>query len=242
MSGQWIDPESRIAARLVLAWVRTYTRRVPSAAAEQRRAELASDVWEQVNDTELMGLAAGPFLLWRAARSVPSDLAWRRAARTGDHGARPPVHIRWERSGLLGVMTLEGVAAAVVMLGTFLHVIHGGGAGSLGSSTASVLAALAGGALLAVVGLLLLVRRRTRWLAPAILGVATTVLLLTALPVLVRISTSVAAFWYTSPLSWTHPGWAEIGIAGVVLSAILHLAVLLAWLPGRPAPVRGTAR
>ena len=231
MSADRIDPNSRLAGRLVLGWVGVYTMNVSRRAAEQRQAELVSDVWEQVNDAELMGLAAGPWLVWRAIRGVPADLAWRRSAQAEGEGERAAVHLLWERIGLLGVSLIEALLVGGLLLGTIVHILHGGGAGSLGSSMLSVLAALTAGVLFTVTGVALLLRIRTRPLAPLALGVATLILLMTALPALEWISTTVSAFYNTSPLLWTHPGWSEARAAAVALACVFHSAVALAWLP-----------
>lgn len=241
MSAGWIDPDSRIAGRLAIAWVHAYTRDTAPALAAQRRAELESDIWEQVNETELAGLGAGPILLWRTARGVPADLAWRREAQRGVEGGRPPLHLRWERTGLLGVMLAESVALMALMLATIAHVLHGGGAGGLGAATAGVVAALAAGLLLAATGFGLLTRGRTRWLAPPVLAVAAVIGLLTALPALATISTTIAAIYYNLPLMWTHPGWPEVGALALAVVVIFHGAVTAAWLPSRTRP-RGASR
>lgn len=70
------------AARIVLWWVERYTAGVPDAAREERRSEIASDLWEQ-------RAASGPgpgtelAVLSRWARGIPADLSWRRSRRGG---------------------------------------------------------------------------------------------------------------------------------------------------------------
>jgi hypothetical protein len=233
MSAGFVDPDSRIAGRAARAWVRAYTRNTAPILAEQRRAEIESDIWEQVNESELSGLAAGPILLWRLARGIPADLAWRRDARRGFEGGRSPLHHRWQHGGLLRVMAMEGLVLAALMLGTIVHILHGGGAGSLGPTTAGVVAALIAGLLLSLTGLGLLARARTRAVAPLVLGTTALIGLLTALPALTWISTTVAAFYFTSPLTWTHPGWSEVGTAAAALVLLLHVTTAIAWLPDR---------
>ena len=65
--------------RAVLAWANVYTRGLPPATRDQRKAEIVSDLWEHRAE------AAGSrgVSLEIAARSiagVPADLSWRRAA------------------------------------------------------------------------------------------------------------------------------------------------------------------
>ena len=66
------------AAALVSWWVATYTRRLPAQVAERRRAEVASDLWEQRADASggspsTVGLS----ILRRMAAGIPADLRWR---------------------------------------------------------------------------------------------------------------------------------------------------------------------
>jgi hypothetical protein len=70
------------AAGLVERWVGLYTRGLPAITGRERRAELASDLWEHraaLGDGPGMQLA----IAWRCLRGVPADLRWRRAHRTG---------------------------------------------------------------------------------------------------------------------------------------------------------------
>lgn len=73
------------ASALVIRWVRLYTRRLPARAAFDRRAEIASDLWEQRVDASADGCppaAVTRSILMRAIVGVPADLAWRHAERT----------------------------------------------------------------------------------------------------------------------------------------------------------------
>ena len=67
-------------AALVTRWVAAYTRRLDPEAAGRRRAELASDLWEQRAHARQVG-AADPLvalsILRRAVAGVPADLLWR---------------------------------------------------------------------------------------------------------------------------------------------------------------------
>lgn len=70
------------AARVVLWWVDRYTGGVPRAAGEERRSEIASDLWEQ-RAASHGGPAVELAILSRWVRGIPADLSWRRARRTG---------------------------------------------------------------------------------------------------------------------------------------------------------------
>lgn len=60
----------------VLAWGRWYTADLPGEVAAERRAELASDLYEEREQT---GDRATASILGRAIRGIPADLAWRGA-------------------------------------------------------------------------------------------------------------------------------------------------------------------
>jgi hypothetical protein len=68
--------------RLALWWVDRYTRGLPDAEREARRAEIASDVWEH---RAAAGAAPGVQLATasRCLRGVPADLSWRRSRTRG---------------------------------------------------------------------------------------------------------------------------------------------------------------
>jgi len=72
------------SSRLVMGWVRLYTRGLPVEAAERRRAELASDLWEQIHGPDE---PAGP-LVGRCLRGMPGDLWWRYRTLTTTREAR----------------------------------------------------------------------------------------------------------------------------------------------------------
>jgi hypothetical protein len=68
-------------SRLCAWWVRWYTRRLPTDVAEERRAEMASDVWEHVADARRARRnrwAIDVEVIGRVLSGVPADLSWRR--------------------------------------------------------------------------------------------------------------------------------------------------------------------
>jgi hypothetical protein len=68
------------AAALVAWWVATYTRHLPAEVAQRRRAEVASDLWEQRTDGDAAGTPAAAValsILRRMATGIPADLHWR---------------------------------------------------------------------------------------------------------------------------------------------------------------------
>ena len=68
------------AGRLTQRWVRLYTRSAPAGDTVDRRAEMESDLWEQVATRTASGAPPGRIrreLVGRALRGVPADVAWR---------------------------------------------------------------------------------------------------------------------------------------------------------------------
>ncbi len=64
-----------VAIRVVLAWVERYTATAPEPDRSDRRAEIRSDVHDQLTHG---GTGDSPSrILLRAARGVPADLSWR---------------------------------------------------------------------------------------------------------------------------------------------------------------------
>jgi hypothetical protein len=71
-----------LADRLVRRWTRLYTAGVAAEPREQRRAEIASDVWEHRHEATIEGLRSAQIGLEIAARwfvGIPADLSWRRS-------------------------------------------------------------------------------------------------------------------------------------------------------------------
>lgn len=68
--------------RVALWWVDRYTHSVPEAARAERRAELASDLWEH-RAASGDGLRVELAVLSRCVRGIPADVAWRRSRRQG---------------------------------------------------------------------------------------------------------------------------------------------------------------
>lgn len=74
---RWQEPVGRLALR----WVDRYTAALPSDVAEQRRAEIRSDLWEHRAWAERAGhgdLATAAAIVWRVMAGIPADLRWRR--------------------------------------------------------------------------------------------------------------------------------------------------------------------
>jgi hypothetical protein len=68
----------RISVAAVHAWTRAYTMGLPARVAAERRAEMASDLWELQHDPETVhGLALPVHVLLRLATGLADDVCWR---------------------------------------------------------------------------------------------------------------------------------------------------------------------
>ncbi|HEX5728203.1 hypothetical protein [Microbacterium sp.] len=80
-----------VAAAVALRWVDWYSGLVSTEAAERRRAEIESDLWEQRSDARENGgrssFVAGAIAL-RVVGGVPDDLLWVRTQRLAMRGQR----------------------------------------------------------------------------------------------------------------------------------------------------------
>jgi hypothetical protein len=82
-----------VGPRACRAWVRTYTRALPSDVAARRRAEIESDLFEHDADARASGrreIALTLEVLGRVLSGMPADLSWRRAVRNASH-TRPAI-------------------------------------------------------------------------------------------------------------------------------------------------------
>jgi hypothetical protein len=148
------------AAAVVAWWVATYSRHLPAKVAERRRAELASDLWEQRAWGRAVG-AAAPFvalsILRRMAAGMPADLRWRQRQLAATRG-RPlvrggrPVLRTLARNWWLVLAALVGIFE--VGFGVAIPLEEGANFDTVG-----------GGALIAAAGLLILagIAVRRRW-------------------------------------------------------------------------------
>lgn len=96
--------------RLALWWVDRYTRGLPATARAERRAEVASDVWEHrasSGDTWPAQLAIAS----RCVRGIPADLSWRRSC------ARPRLTVPGRGQLLRGFgWAIAGIAYAFLVV------------------------------------------------------------------------------------------------------------------------------
>ena len=175
----------------VLAWCQWYTADLPDEVAAERRAELASDLFDE---REHFGAGATGSILGRAVRGIPADLAWRgarlrRVAVSASRGTFP-----------LAMPALAHLAAiALVAWGGFIvwrvarNVLIGDWRGAADVAELSV-----AGLVLALVGSWLLVVARRRVFAGLVLAVAAYLLIRFGTYALMETSVSFTAFYSTS--------------------------------------------
>jgi len=85
------DRAAQAAASVARKWVCWYAGFVGTEAAERRRAEIDSDLWEQQADARQAGrrsLAVAGSIAWRVVGGMPDDLLWVRTQRLAMRGQR----------------------------------------------------------------------------------------------------------------------------------------------------------
>lgn len=205
------------APDLILRWCDLYTRGLDPAIAGDRRAELASDVYEHTAWDPTGGAA----ILSRAVRGVPADLAWRfeqqraaarllpRSTRLVNGSIRTLVLVAASSLIALGVVAIARTAAAVAS-----------GAVRPWSETAIWVIALTA---LAVVGLALTVRTRTRVVGAVALALSSAVVHFGLFDLLTKSATiGVISF---------RPGWSESIVLLMCSYVVLFIAAAIHWLP-----------
>lgn len=99
-------------------WTDRYTRGLAEEVRDRRRAEIASDVFEQVQMASTASSSPGTAIAWRATRGIPADLAWRRQEKRVMQGATPdPRGSRLRNTW--GVVTQNWFAPIAVLVGVF---------------------------------------------------------------------------------------------------------------------------
>lgn len=83
-------PVARRAVALANGWTHWYTGWVGDEAGARRRAEIESDLWEQLADdraSHVVGTGVGASISWRVVAGMPADLAWMRHQRAIARGS-----------------------------------------------------------------------------------------------------------------------------------------------------------
>ena len=221
------SPECATAIRLVSRWGAWYTRDLPQGVAGDRRDELASDLWEHASWAHDQGVPAprvARSIMRRAAAGALSDLGWR----WRQIGGLPPREAREHRLNAAALSGVLALALATLGWATFVFARLGRGVadGSALMVSDSSLAMVAF-TLLAVIGLPLLLARRTRFIGGLWLGVTTIGLVWAGFESLRYTSATASALIYNMP------GWTT-ALAGVSAGlALLFVACALRWWPSR---------
>lgn len=238
MSAVTLEPDDRLeleaSARIrhraagrvdaaVLAWCRWYTGDLPDEVAAERRAELASDLFEEREQT---GDRATGSILGRAVRGIPADLAWRgarlrHAALGAPRGTFP-----------LAMPALAHLAAiALVAWGAFIvwrivrSVVIGDWHGAADVAELSV-----AGLLLALVGSWLLMVARRRAFAGLVLAIAAYLLIRFGTYALMETSVTFTAFFSTSTAQMVLLNRVAAGAA-----VLFFLSMAAWWTPSKAA-------
>jgi hypothetical protein len=188
----------------VSRWCSWYTRELDAQAAADRRDELASDlhehaVWADESGTAPRAVARA--ILSRALRGAPADLAWRYSQRRKLALADPAGFRRIRVEGVASALVLI-VASGVLGWGLFVlaRIALSVMAEQIrpGSATSLVVAACT---VLAVGAVVLLSRRRTRFIGALIMVLPSVGLVHFGLFQLYSLSATVGA------LTFSMPGW-----------------------------------
>jgi len=231
-------PYHRAVGR-VSRWCRWYTRDLDAVAADERRDELASDLYEHAIWADESGVpprTVARAIVVRALRGAPADLVWRHSQRT-NLALADPVGFRRLRVNRAVSALIVTVAAGVLGWGMFvltriaLSVL--GGDIRPGSETAwGVLAFTAS----AVAALLLMSRRRSRAVGALLMIAPSFGLVYLGLYQLYSISATVGA------LTFSMPGWNMARNSMIAGLTFFFIAAAVWWWPDqRTLPAdRGT--
>lgn len=235
----------RSASRQVLDWCAWYTRDLAPEIADERRDEIASDLHEHAVWAEEAGVAPKRLrreIVLRAIRGIPHDLTWRSGQLRAGFVADPlPLGTRRVGNALAALVVIGGVLLAAV--GSFLLVrilralvigdVIEAPAGAVGVALATVLA---------TVGVVLALRRRSRWLGALLLAPAAA--LLGALTGEVMYLVSATGGLVISRLSSYGAGpdpWWVLAVSVGAGASLGFIGAAIWWWPSKQRTVEGGA-
>jgi len=129
-----MTPAAYVSGRFTRWWVRWYTRGLPREARDNRRSEIESDVFDQLENARQESTparSAGAEVLWRTLRGMGDDVLWRlregHAMKTSTTVAGPPTGLRalWATATsawftpiavLLGLLNMLQVIGPIIMV------------------------------------------------------------------------------------------------------------------------------
>jgi hypothetical protein len=148
-----VNDNDSFGVRFTRSWVALYTRSLPDPAGQRRRAEIESDLWEQLNNTSSSRASAQ--VLDRCLRGIPADVWWRYRTLLEQR------EVRQRNQDMTRNILINWWGAITAVLGTALVTL--GVAGTLFGDGGSVGVAWAGATLVSgglILGGLALLRRR----------------------------------------------------------------------------------
>lgn len=220
------------AVRRVCRWCAWYTRGIDADTAACRRDELASDLHEQATWADAAGQsphALARSILGRAGRGALADLTWSHAQRR-QVALADPVALRLRRVEGTAAGLVLVAAVAVFMLGLYVlvRVAAAVATGLIRAGSGTSVAVLVFTAL-AACGVLLLVRRRTRFLGALWMILPSIGVIHYGLFQLYSLSATVGA------LMFSMPGWSLASDALTVGLVVYFAAAVIWWWPARAA-------
>ncbi|WP_022888523.1 hypothetical protein [Agromyces italicus] len=178
---------------VVVGWCRWYTADLPDEVAAERRAELASDLFEERAHANASASASAS-ILGRAIRGIPADLAWRGARLRRVALGAPPGTFPLAMPALAHLAALALVAWGVFVVWRVARsVLLGDWRGAADVAELTVV-----GLVLALLGSWLLVALRRRGFAGLVLAVAAYLLIRFGMYALVETSVTLTAFYSSS--------------------------------------------
>lgn len=222
-SARPLHPAAGRVDAAVIGWCRWYTADLPHDVADERRAELASDLFEERAHS---GARATASILGRAIRGIPADLAWRGARLRGATLDAPRGTFPLVMPALAHLAAIALVAwGAFVVLRVARSVLIGDWHGAADVAELTVV-----GLVLALVGSWLLMVARRRGFAGLVLAVASYLLIRFGTYALMETSVTFTGFYTSSTAQMVLLNRLATGAA-----VLFFLTMSAWWAAARPA-------
>jgi hypothetical protein len=222
----------------VSRWCLWYTRGVEVGAADERRDELASDLYEHAIWADESGVApraVARAIVIRAVRGAPADLLWRHSQRRELALADPVGYRRLRMHGAVTALVLT-VAAMVLGWGLFVltRITLSVTAGDIRAGSETALTVL-GFTAIAMIAVVLMSRRRSRVLGALLMVLPSFGLVHFGLYQLYSISATVGA------LTFSMPGWTLASNSLIAGLTLFFVAAAVWWWPDSSASPADTS-
>lgn len=214
---------SRLAVRVALGWVDRYTATAPEPERSDRRAEVRSDIHDQMARDDDEATSPNRVLL-RAVRGIPADLSWRlsieiQPARLSWHVSNPGTAL----AALLVPMVILGMVIDSARKATWLAP-----AADVAGAVFLPLSSVVVG-----VGLVGVVRWCARPMRPGLAAVRRQTL------AAATVTWALAGLWRFAPAPWevvSALAWAGVGISVVAYLAVVFSGRVVKALALRKVP------